>query len=483
MTKAILGLAVACAGALYSTTARAENNTTLGDPVVIGGRGYVPVATPDPVAAVQHFSNVLFLNRCAGGCTISPGSDNSSSNDSSILQNTRQLAEFRWSDEVWDGVVACVREVFSPFNVSVTDVDPGAAEHMESMVAGTASQLGFQAGVLGIAPFVCGYEYIPRSISYALANENYYGAGSQTRNINELCSTIAQEVAHTWGLDHEIEPSDPMTYASYDGRKQFQDEEIQCGEYPSPQYHHDCGDLGTFTCPGNLPSTQNSFQRITDRFGPADPTPPTVEILEPGDGDEVQPGFLVRAEADETLSKAELRIDNRLVQTVETPPYDFTASADLGEGNHRVEVRAFDLQGTPGSAFVEVVIGEPCEDDDDCAASGDDMVCVGGRCVLGEGGDGGLGDTCTGDAECYSGLCLSDGTDAYCVEGCELESDDCPSGFGCLGFEGGGVCWPGADGGGGGCASSEGGGAGAALSIGLGLAFAGFVTRRRRGRN
>jgi hypothetical protein len=433
------------------------------------GKGYVRVPDPPVAESIAHFSNVIFLNRCVGGCTIVPGNDNSSASPdrSSVIGGTVQLSAFRWGDEVWNEVVSCVQEVFSPFDVVVTDVDPGSAEHMEAMVAGTGAQVGGEPGLLGFAPFACGY--IPRSVSFTLANENYYGAGSQTRDVNELCSTIAQEVAHTWGLDHEILNRDPMTYAAYNGRRYFQDELVQCGEYPQQQ--HPCG------CGGQM---QNSVAEITAVFGTGTPTPPHVTILDPEDGAQVEPGFPVHGEADETLSKMELRINGTVVQTITTPPYAFNAPDDLGEGGHRVELRAFDLQNTPGSAFVDVVIGEPCETPGDCAGAGENYTCVGGRCVPGEGAPGGLGSDCTEDSQCYSGLCLTSGTESHCVEQCNPEGDDCPGGFDCLGFEGGGVCWPGDGGGGGGCASGN--GSGNALPIGLGLAFAGLVARRRRRR-
>jgi len=463
MNRAILGLAVAVAGLLATVSpVRAEDNSSpLTTTSMVRGKGYVRIPDPPIEESVAHFSNVLFLNRCASGCTITPGTDNSSTNRSSIISGTVNLSAFRWGDSMWNQVVSCVQDIFSRFDVVVTDVDPGNAEHMEAMVAGLGSQAGAGQGVLGFAPFACGY--IPRSISYTFANDNYYA-----NDVNEICATIGQEAAHTWGLDHEILASDPMTYAPYNGRRQFQNQLVQCGEYP--QQTHSCG------CGGQQ---QNSVAEITAVFGTGTPTPPHMTINDPADGAQVEPGFPVHAQADESLNKAELRIDNQLVQTISTPPYAFNAPTDLGQGNHRVEVRGFDLQNTPGSAFIDVTIGEPCQTPADCQAQGDNYTCVGGRCVLGEGTPGGLGEPCTGDQECYSGLCLTSGTDMKCVESCNPDNNDCPGGFDCLGFEGGGVCWPGdGGGGGGGCASSDTGGS--ALPIGLGLAFAGLIVRRRR---
>ena len=198
MNRVIVGCAVTFAGVLaLHSGARADDNgpgVSVGETSFVRGKGYVVVPNPDPVESVQHFSNVLFLNRCASGCTITYGTDNSSTDHSSIAQGS--LTAWRYGDAKWDQTVACVQDVFSRFNVVVTDVDPGAAEHMEAMVAGLGSQVGADPGVLGFAPFVCSYGYIPRSISYTFANDSYYGGGGG--DVDEICATIAQEAAHTW---------------------------------------------------------------------------------------------------------------------------------------------------------------------------------------------------------------------------------------------------------------------------------------------
>ena len=64
-----------------------------------------------------------------------------------------------------------------------------------------------------------------------------------------------------------------------------------------------------------------------------------------------------------------------------------------------------------------------------------------------DGGDGpsGLGETCSGDADCAgyeADYCLiSYGeTEGYCtVQGCAVDPDDCPDGYGCCDFTIGGV--------------------------------------------
>jgi uncharacterized protein (TIGR03382 family) len=349
------------------------------------------------------------------------------------------------------------------------------------------------SGVLGVAPFNCS-TYSPLSLSFAFAND------PQAGGVEEICATAAQEIAHTWALDHTTVASDPLTYYPYSGRRHYSATNETCGS--------DCGPMsglptGTspsnFTCTGpNVKvggqsvgpqvhdcscggSTQNPTTTISGLFGTGTPTPPTVSITTPKNGDTVTAGFVVDANITDdsgVIAKAELRIDNTLIQTLTSSPYAFNAPTTLGQGTHRVEVTGYDPSNTPGKAFIDVVIGKPCGSPSDCPTSTD--TCVGGRCVPGSGVAGGLGTVCTDNAMCSSNQCGSSGAGPkYCVEACDPTKSQCPSGFGCLAAgNGAGVCWPGADGGGGGggCASSDSPGG----PIVLGLGFAALVLGRRR---
>src|SRR5687767_14926996 len=113
MKRLILGLAVTFGGL---ATASAENDAAPGLETQVSTRrletgaemigpskGYVIVDPPGPEAASAHFSRILFLNRCAGGCTVTYGTDNSSNNRSSIAQGT--LSPFEYGDSKWNQVV------------------------------------------------------------------------------------------------------------------------------------------------------------------------------------------------------------------------------------------------------------------------------------------------------------------------------------------------------------------------------------------
>jgi hypothetical protein len=126
-------------------------------------------------------------------------------------------------------------------------------------------------GVLGVAPATC--DYVPRAIAYVFANDAYFGGGGG--DVDEICSTVGQEIAHTWGLDHERLASDPMTYIPYNGRRQFQDQAAQCGEFSTrtcKRYDFDMNGTIDLACP-NMGPTQNSVQEILAHFGAGVPAP------------------------------------------------------------------------------------------------------------------------------------------------------------------------------------------------------------------
>ena len=197
----------------------------------------VTVAEPARSSAVA-----LFLNRCAGGCTLSPGTDDSRANRSSLLGGTVVISEFRHGDEAWRAVVECVAGLYEPFGIEVTDVDPGEAPHFEAIVAGAPGEIG-EEEIGGLAPFACGV--IENAVTYSFAN--IYGS------VQDICETVAQETAHSFGLEHEYLCEDPMTYLTGCGAKAFRDIDAPCGEM-EPRA---CACGGT---------TQNSYRRLMREF-------------------------------------------------------------------------------------------------------------------------------------------------------------------------------------------------------------------------
>ncbi len=416
----------------------------------------------EEVQAAAGFSNVIYLNNCkGGGCALTRGQENSLANKSSILgSNSATVSPFAYSDSVWQQVVDCVKQTYSPFGVQIVTTRPTSGNYHMAIVAGVPQNIGEPQGVGGVSPFACGY--LPNAISFSFAN--VYGG-----DVNDICWTVAQETAHSWGLDHKFDNRDPMTYLqSGPGRKNFMNEPGSCGEFSARQC--DCQYTG-----GKL----NSFAEVFDTFGGNTPTPPTIQITAPmANATGLPQGFPIQAqiEDDVGVAKVELRIDNQLVDTKEAKPFAWVAPASLGQGSHQIELTAYDFSGTSAKQMVMATLGNSCTGDSECPSGN---VCLQGRCVLGGGSQGGLGTTCEGNANCSSGQCAGDGAGTQlCVEACDPALDGCPSGFECLGDTGAAVCWP---------ATSEGicnvgtNGSGKAAPTFLLLGIAAlWITRRRR---
>ncbi len=200
-------------------------------------------------------SNVIYLNNCRpDGCKVFPGSDNSATGSSSVPDQSSTVRPFELSDTVWNDVVQCVRDTYAPFSVQIVTERPSTGAYHMAIVAGRPGDIGLENNVGGVSPFTCGF--ISRSISYSFAN--------MFKSVDQICWTIAQETAHSWGLDHKYDNRDPMTYLpTGPARKAFQDEDGPCGEFSE----RPC------MCGG---STMNSYQDILATFGGGTSTPPAA---------------------------------------------------------------------------------------------------------------------------------------------------------------------------------------------------------------
>jgi len=355
----------------------------------------VPVEAMLPSAEAGGAPTIFYLNKNGG--QFRPGNSDSRTNVSSIVDSISTIPAWPVSASGWSQVKSCMVTMFSRWNVTITDVDPGNTPHYEIVIAGSPGDVGMEDGVGGVSPFSGNCGVIPNSIVYTFAE--VYGTAYR-----DICETSAQEVAHSFGLDHEYLCADPMTYLYNCGDKSFQNTAAQCGEYSARQCQ--CGG-----------STQNSVTMLDARLGLAGATvPPTVTIIAPADNATVAPGFAVTATAtdDGAVSRVELWIDGAQHGSDTASPYSFTAPGSLADGSHDVQARAYDSGGAMGTASITVTlnsggggggggddpdagpggVGDPDAgpggsaggDDDD---TGDGYVSAG--CTAGGGGGGGLG--------------------------------------------------------------------------------------------
>lgn len=390
------------------------------------------------------------------------------------------LSPFECGDAKWAEVMGCLKATFLPYDVQITDGDPGMQDHIETVVAGSPGELGQGDGVGGIAPLGCGLAF-DNPVAFAFTTP-------WSCNVDKICWAAAQETAHTLGLDHSTECTDAMTYdTDCSDMKRFRDVDKPCGEDadlppdqvpPTPSGPRKC------QCTGG--ATQNSHQTLLAIFGSRANTAPTVAFARPHEGQSVAPGFDIQLSVDDDfgLARVDLLVDGAKVDVSAAPPFHALAPAGLADGEHTLTARVLDAGGLTTEVTIHVVQQPPCVKNDDCSAT---TVCQRDTCVNGPGAPGGLGALCTGDSECDSGRCAPGADGSRCVESCDPAASTCPMGFDCLSAGVSSACWPGADvlqgpSQGGGCGCRVGGGAPRASILGFLCIFGIFAIVRRRRR-
>lgn len=449
-----------------------------------------------PEAVAAQTAGVLYFNRCVGGCTINPGSMNDARTRTSTIatcpSGSCTVPEFapinantqQEKDMLWSQLMQCLREVYSPYNVMITDVQPGAGvAYNENVVAGLAQDVGYDPQAGGVSPVTNDCSPFSYVISYSFAN----GYDS----VFELCYVAAQETGHAYGMaDHSFSfisdmrsaCSDPMSYRQdclRTGQRFFRNEPANCGEFSQKPCN----------CAG-----MNSHAKLMAALGPGTSLipPPTVMVTAPANNSTIQAGAQVQvtAQSKRGVARVELFLNGyKWTDTKGLPfgqssqptgPYTLTIPNEVPDSIIDIVVSARDDIGATAMAqAITVTKGKAggCTADSECVLPG--MKCGNGRCAwdppVGE-----VGDECTYNQYCKSGMCISasDG-ESLCSQACVPGSmDSCPMDFECLQTGASmGACWPKSAGGGGCCSTNRDLAAQSGL-LALGLAF--VLGRRRR---
>jgi MYXO-CTERM domain-containing protein len=203
-------------------------------------------ATP---VSTRALSRVIYLNR--DGVILRPGINNSARQISSIVSQPTEIYGWDIDDDTWDETVSCIAELYSPFDVAVTDRDPRGAAHIEVVFGGSPEDVGLPENVAGVSPFTTDCSIIENSIVFAFTDV-------LPEDPRLICEVTAQEIAHSFGLDHEMLASDPMSYLDYAGDRKFRDRTASCGEYAD----RECGINGMM-----CRERQNSVALLRERLG------------------------------------------------------------------------------------------------------------------------------------------------------------------------------------------------------------------------
>lgn len=357
--------------------------------------GSQPTTGVEPSTAVAA-SLYIYLNK--NGSTLNPGGvDNSGTHTSTIVDTTRNFPAWSVSAADWNTVVSSLQEMYAPFGTTVSDQPPPAGTRfIMAMFGGTAGDAlpadqvppPDQGVILGVSPFTPDCGIIEDSIVFTFA-ESAVQVGETPRQIAEIA---AQEIAHSFGLDHILNASDPMTYLDYTGNRSFKAGAMSCGEYSARQ----CG-LVQYGYP-SCRATQDDVALMIERTGtggtPGDTIAPTLSITAPQNNALVPPTFNVYVDAaDNTaVNTVELYVDDTLVDTAIAAPFSLHASS-VSLGDHTLQVIASDgvNQTTRNIAITVDDSADPVDPPGgNNPPDGNDGDYVTGGCSAGGGGGAGL---------------------------------------------------------------------------------------------
>lgn len=337
-----MGRLAAGAALLYVLASPAAAAPIVDDGPLDGTAVERELVPPTGVARAQ--SRTIFLNR--KGAIVRPGVNDAFKQTSTIVTKPATIGPWDVTDAKWTATVACMRDMWSRFDVTVTDVDPGSDPHIEALFGGSPADLGRPANVAGIAPFASDCGVIENAIVFTFTDN--LPADPQL-----VCEVMSQELGHAYGLDHELLAADPMSYLPFVGKRTFQDTTAECGEKTA----RPCGPSAV-ACR----TLQSSAQILRSRLGAAggDGTAPTLVITSPVSHEAVSRGFTVAARAsdDVGLTAVVLYVDGALIETRTTGPFEFTTDASLPTGAHTVMLEARDANENITVREVDVMVSE-----------------------------------------------------------------------------------------------------------------------------
>lgn len=343
-------LAIALAPAMASADYRIVKGAPNVDEQTFA-RQVIPAETAPSGSVAQ--SKVVYLNR--GGITVVPGDNDSRVNKSTLAKLQAQIPAWNTSDATWSATVACMKELFAPFDITFVTADPGpSVQHIEAVFGGTPQMLGMDNTVMGVAPFKSDCGILENAIVFTFT-------GNIPQDARMACEIQAQEIAHAYGLDHERLPADPLTYMRYDGNRSFQNQLAECGEDKA----RTCGVEGSPSCRGKQNSVQLLFERLGAKAVAGDTTPPTVSITSPANGATVEPGFTVEVAASDNtrVTLATIYIDGVPSGSASVAPWSIRAPANMVRGVRKIKVEVTDGRNTRTTQIEVNVQGDAARDE------------------------------------------------------------------------------------------------------------------------
>ncbi len=333
------------------------------------------------------------------GAVLSSGFDDAQNNVTQISNLAGNFAAYGVGSKR-EAVMQALQTDWAAYDIALTDTRPGTGEYTMNMIGPTNP---FGGGVLGIAPLDCFDSQTHSNITFAFhsANDSFSAAVQAT--------TVSQEVAHSYGLEHVDAPGDIMNPFNAGGDASFLDTCIPIVSNGQPIA---CGPQHAEHCSGG--TSQNAHLELLDLFGTAvpDTAAPTVAISFPGDGDVFEPGsaFTIMVEASDDIGVTTVQLFNNgtPLQSDSSEPFGWDVD-NIPAGEYELYVVAADAVGNETtSETITIYVGDP-------PASGST-----GESGSGSGGgdDEDIGDTEGGDTPGQDG----DAPDAGC--GCSQSAPE-----------------------------------------------------------
>ncbi|HEY4176604.1 MAG TPA: hypothetical protein VGM90_07225 [Kofleriaceae bacterium] len=419
------------------------------------------------VPATTLAGSTIFVNRCVGGCTVKPGFDNAPLDTSLVPNSTSTLAEYtNFTGTEWADIVQCVKEIYSPYNVNVTDQRPSSGAYEQIMVGGSPQSLGLPAGVGGIGSMLPGCTANGTGMAFAFTSAiDIFAQEAGGSRVYGMCWIIAQETAHNFGLDHEYSYvdddssacNDPMTYrADCGGQKFFRNRNAHVGATAlcgngDPSNACRCGD------------EQNSHEKLLAVFGPGQSTvaAPTVNVTLPSNMGQLAAVVAAQAGSQRGVARVDWYFNGwkwgsspgaMFGRTGQPAPssYQLTVPTRLPNSDYDIVAKAYDDLGTETvSATISATKGAACTAASTCLAG---QKCDAGKCFW-EQPTGEVGDSCTYNEACKNNLCAGTDSTKICTQSCvQADPMSCPADLVCN--ANGNVCFL-PDGGGGCCSASD----------------------------
>lgn len=285
--------------------------------------------------------------------------DDAAVDRTAIAQLAGTLPPFAGDAAKRQAVLASIRDDWSAYAIEIVDVRPDGDDWSMAVVTST-HPLG--ESVTGAAVLDCADARGVGEIVFAFAD-----AGDDAIAIG---ATVSQELAHAYGLEHTDDPRDLVYPLATGGDAAFLDECVALVEGAACDHAPWCAD------------GQNAHAELLDRLGPAVPDsgPPRIELVSPGDGEQIVAGVDLEVEID---ADDDVRVDrvvlfegDRELGEDRSPPWKFVVAA-VPSGSYTLRARAIDHAGheQDSEPIAITAIGSSVAPTGDISRGSDDAGC------------------------------------------------------------------------------------------------------------